>query len=213
MSDPVLKASTQPGFMPYQVRVSPEISLVKTRSCLVGQKTRLDCSSWGLGSGPSAFRIVFILCYVLCSVIYSTDCSHLIALLLSFLPTDQIQGTVSLKNISTSTSGLYQCTSSNAIGKSTCLLNLQVVERKDAHGHKECYYCTHAIICWKSTHENSPVASRWFSSMRRYILKSCSLALKKWEGPVICYEQKNSLNKLVRSNWVQQVNQQSWFLS
>ncbi|TWW77478.1 Immunoglobulin superfamily member 11 [Takifugu flavidus] len=41
---------------------------------------------------------------------------------------DQIQGTVSLKNISTSTSGLYQCTSSNTIGKSTCLLNLQVVE-------------------------------------------------------------------------------------
>uniref|UniRef100_H3CFX4 Immunoglobulin superfamily member 11 n=1 Tax=Tetraodon nigroviridis TaxID=99883 RepID=H3CFX4_TETNG len=41
---------------------------------------------------------------------------------------DQIQGTVTLKNISTSTSGLYQCTSSNAIGKSTCLLNLQVVE-------------------------------------------------------------------------------------
>uniref|UniRef100_H3C0Q4 Immunoglobulin superfamily member 11 n=1 Tax=Tetraodon nigroviridis TaxID=99883 RepID=H3C0Q4_TETNG len=41
---------------------------------------------------------------------------------------DQIQGTVTLKNISTSTSGLYQCTSSNAIGKSTCLLSLQVVE-------------------------------------------------------------------------------------
>uniref|UniRef100_UPI0037E82B56 immunoglobulin superfamily member 11 n=1 Tax=Semicossyphus pulcher TaxID=241346 RepID=UPI0037E82B56 len=40
---------------------------------------------------------------------------------------DQMQGTVTLRNISTSTSGLYQCTSSNAIGKSTCLLNLQVV--------------------------------------------------------------------------------------
>uniref|UniRef100_A0A3Q3WE23 Ig-like domain-containing protein n=1 Tax=Mola mola TaxID=94237 RepID=A0A3Q3WE23_MOLML len=39
---------------------------------------------------------------------------------------DQMQGTVTLKNISISTSGLYQCTSSNAIGKSTCLLNLQV---------------------------------------------------------------------------------------
>lgn len=41
-----------------------------------------------------------------------------------------MQGTVTLRNISTSTSGLYQCTSSNAIGKSTCLLNLQVVARK-----------------------------------------------------------------------------------
>ncbi|XP_041731345.1 immunoglobulin superfamily member 11-like isoform X1 [Coregonus clupeaformis] len=40
---------------------------------------------------------------------------------------DQMQGTVTLRNISTSTSGLYQCTASNAIGKSTCLLNLQVV--------------------------------------------------------------------------------------
>lgn len=39
---------------------------------------------------------------------------------------DQMQGTVTLRNISTSTSGLYQCTSSNAIGKSTCVLNLQV---------------------------------------------------------------------------------------
>lgn len=43
---------------------------------------------------------------------------------------DQMQGTVTLKNISISTSGLYQCTSSNAIGKSTCLLNLQVAARK-----------------------------------------------------------------------------------
>uniref|UniRef100_A0A8C7ZF02 Immunoglobulin superfamily member 11 n=1 Tax=Oryzias sinensis TaxID=183150 RepID=A0A8C7ZF02_9TELE len=40
---------------------------------------------------------------------------------------DQMQGTVTLRNISTSTSGLYQCTSSNTIGKSTCVLNLQVV--------------------------------------------------------------------------------------
>uniref|UniRef100_A0A671PS48 Immunoglobulin superfamily member 11-like n=1 Tax=Sinocyclocheilus anshuiensis TaxID=1608454 RepID=A0A671PS48_9TELE len=43
---------------------------------------------------------------------------------------DQMQGTVTLRNISTSTSGLYQCTASNAIGKSTCVLNLQVVARK-----------------------------------------------------------------------------------
>ncbi|KAM9853523.1 immunoglobulin superfamily member 11-like [Aulostomus maculatus] len=40
---------------------------------------------------------------------------------------DQMQGTVTLRNISTSTSGLYRCTSSNAIGKSTCLLNVQVM--------------------------------------------------------------------------------------
>ncbi|TNN42479.1 Immunoglobulin superfamily member 11 [Liparis tanakae] len=38
-----------------------------------------------------------------------------------------MQGTVAMRNISTSTSGLYQCTSSNVIGKSTCLLDLQVV--------------------------------------------------------------------------------------
>ncbi|XP_010869095.2 immunoglobulin superfamily member 11 isoform X2 [Esox lucius] len=40
---------------------------------------------------------------------------------------DKMQGTVTLRNISTATSGLYQCTASNAIGKSTCLLNLQIV--------------------------------------------------------------------------------------
>ncbi|KAL0972748.1 hypothetical protein UPYG_G00194250 [Umbra pygmaea] len=40
---------------------------------------------------------------------------------------DKMQGTVTLRNISTASSGLYQCTASNAIGKSTCLLNLQVV--------------------------------------------------------------------------------------
>ncbi|KAJ8369181.1 hypothetical protein SKAU_G00092090 [Synaphobranchus kaupii] len=40
---------------------------------------------------------------------------------------DQMQGTVALRNISVGNSGLYQCTASNAIGKSTCLLNLQVV--------------------------------------------------------------------------------------
>ncbi|KAI5625408.1 immunoglobulin superfamily member 11 precursor [Silurus asotus] len=40
---------------------------------------------------------------------------------------DQMQGTVSLKNISAGTSGVYQCTASNAIGTSTCQLNLQVV--------------------------------------------------------------------------------------
>ncbi|XP_077063270.1 immunoglobulin superfamily member 11 isoform X2 [Siphateles boraxobius] len=40
---------------------------------------------------------------------------------------DQMQGSVTLRNISTSTSGLYQCSASNAIGKSTCVLNLQVV--------------------------------------------------------------------------------------
>ncbi|XP_056329328.1 immunoglobulin superfamily member 11 [Danio aesculapii] len=39
---------------------------------------------------------------------------------------DQMQGTVTLRNISSGTSGLYQCTASNAIGRSTCVLNLQV---------------------------------------------------------------------------------------
>ncbi|XP_048837493.1 immunoglobulin superfamily member 11 isoform X2 [Brienomyrus brachyistius] len=46
---------------------------------------------------------------------------------------DQIHGTVSMRNISTSNSGLYQCTASNAIGKSTCLLNLQVVASLSAN--------------------------------------------------------------------------------
>ncbi|XP_066535763.1 immunoglobulin superfamily member 11 isoform X2 [Hoplias malabaricus] len=40
---------------------------------------------------------------------------------------DQMQGTVTLRNISSASSGRYQCTASNAIGKSTCLLNLQVI--------------------------------------------------------------------------------------
>ncbi|XP_068173612.1 immunoglobulin superfamily member 11 isoform X2 [Antennarius striatus] len=40
---------------------------------------------------------------------------------------DQLQGTVALRNLSSASSGLYQCTSSNAIGRSSCLLNLQVV--------------------------------------------------------------------------------------
>ncbi|XP_056612546.1 immunoglobulin superfamily member 11 isoform X2 [Triplophysa dalaica] len=40
---------------------------------------------------------------------------------------DQMQGRVTLRNISSSLSGLYQCTASNAIGKSTCVINLQVI--------------------------------------------------------------------------------------
>ncbi|KAK2540944.1 Igsf11 [Columba guinea] len=40
---------------------------------------------------------------------------------------DQVQGTVTLRNISTVSSGLYQCVASNAIGTSTCLLDLQVI--------------------------------------------------------------------------------------
>ncbi|RLV98922.1 hypothetical protein DV515_00010269 [Chloebia gouldiae] len=40
---------------------------------------------------------------------------------------DQVQGTVTLRNISTASSGLYQCVASNAIGTSTCLLDLQVI--------------------------------------------------------------------------------------
>ncbi|XP_062969486.1 immunoglobulin superfamily member 11 isoform X1 [Cynocephalus volans] len=39
---------------------------------------------------------------------------------------DQVQGTVTIRNISTLSSGLYQCVASNAIGTSTCLLDLQV---------------------------------------------------------------------------------------
>ncbi|XP_067895988.1 LOW QUALITY PROTEIN: immunoglobulin superfamily member 11-like [Heterodontus francisci] len=40
---------------------------------------------------------------------------------------DQMQGTLVLRNISTATNGLYQCTASNAIGSSTCAIDLQVV--------------------------------------------------------------------------------------
>ncbi|XP_036301762.1 immunoglobulin superfamily member 11 isoform X2 [Pipistrellus kuhlii] len=42
---------------------------------------------------------------------------------------DQVQGTVTIRNISTLSSGLYQCVASNAIGTSTCLLDLQVISR------------------------------------------------------------------------------------
>ncbi|XP_044522699.1 immunoglobulin superfamily member 11 isoform X3 [Gracilinanus agilis] len=42
---------------------------------------------------------------------------------------DQIHGTVTLRNISSVSSGLYQCVASNAIGTSTCLLDLQVISR------------------------------------------------------------------------------------
>ncbi|XP_036869090.1 immunoglobulin superfamily member 11 isoform X3 [Manis javanica] len=40
---------------------------------------------------------------------------------------DQVQGTVTIRNISSLSSGLYQCVASNAIGTSTCLLDLQVI--------------------------------------------------------------------------------------
>ncbi|XP_069492019.1 immunoglobulin superfamily member 11 [Ambystoma mexicanum] len=40
---------------------------------------------------------------------------------------DMIQGTVILRNISTASSGFYQCLASNAIGTSTCLLDLRVI--------------------------------------------------------------------------------------
>ncbi|XP_075710795.1 immunoglobulin superfamily member 11 isoform X1 [Rhinoderma darwinii] len=40
---------------------------------------------------------------------------------------DQFQGTILLKNISTASSGRYQCVSSNLMGARTCLLDLQVV--------------------------------------------------------------------------------------
>ncbi|XP_007901230.1 immunoglobulin superfamily member 11 [Callorhinchus milii] len=40
---------------------------------------------------------------------------------------DQMQGTLILRNISTATNGLYQCTAANAIGSSTCVIDLQVI--------------------------------------------------------------------------------------
>uniref|UniRef100_UPI00398ED9FA immunoglobulin superfamily member 11 isoform X2 n=1 Tax=Pristiophorus japonicus TaxID=55135 RepID=UPI00398ED9FA len=40
---------------------------------------------------------------------------------------DQMQGTLILRNISTATNGLYQCTVSNAIGSNTCAIDLQVI--------------------------------------------------------------------------------------
>ncbi|KAM9224306.1 immunoglobulin superfamily member 11 isoform 3-T3 [Dugong dugon] len=42
---------------------------------------------------------------------------------------DQVQGTVTIRNISALSSGLYRCVASNAIGTSTCLLDLQVIPR------------------------------------------------------------------------------------
>ncbi|KAJ6633446.1 hypothetical protein lerEdw1_014504, partial [Lerista edwardsae] len=40
---------------------------------------------------------------------------------------DQVQGTVVLRNISTVSSGRYQCVASNVIGSSTCALEVQVI--------------------------------------------------------------------------------------
>ncbi|XP_078088119.1 immunoglobulin superfamily member 11 [Mustelus asterias] len=40
---------------------------------------------------------------------------------------DQTPGTLILRNISTATNGLYQCTASNTIGSSTCAIDLQVI--------------------------------------------------------------------------------------
>ncbi|XP_072441145.1 immunoglobulin superfamily member 11 isoform X1 [Chiloscyllium punctatum] len=40
---------------------------------------------------------------------------------------DPMRGTLILRNISTATNGLYQCTASNTIGSSTCAIDLQVV--------------------------------------------------------------------------------------
>uniref|UniRef100_H3AFZ3 Immunoglobulin superfamily member 11 n=2 Tax=Latimeria chalumnae TaxID=7897 RepID=H3AFZ3_LATCH len=40
---------------------------------------------------------------------------------------DQLHGTVTLRNISTATSGVFQCTALNAIGTSTCLIDLKVI--------------------------------------------------------------------------------------
>ncbi|XP_072849906.1 immunoglobulin superfamily member 11 isoform X4 [Pogona vitticeps] len=40
---------------------------------------------------------------------------------------DQVQGTVVLRNISTVSSGRYQCVASNVIGSSTCSLEVQVI--------------------------------------------------------------------------------------
>ncbi|KAK3531335.1 hypothetical protein QTP70_018135, partial [Hemibagrus guttatus] len=58
---------------------------------------------------------------------------------------DQMQGMVSLKNISVGTSGVYQCTASNAIGTSTCQLNVQVVthleKAYDRAPREELWYC------------------------------------------------------------------------
>ncbi|MEE6521962.1 hypothetical protein FKM82_020321 [Ascaphus truei] len=42
---------------------------------------------------------------------------------------DQFQGTILLRNISTASSGRYQCVSSNLMGARTCLLDLQIVAR------------------------------------------------------------------------------------
>ncbi|XP_066477947.1 immunoglobulin superfamily member 11 isoform X3 [Tiliqua scincoides] len=55
---------------------------------------------------------------------------------------DQVQGTVILRNISTVSSGRYQCVASNVIGSSTCSLEVQVITRtffywKNKHKEEE----------------------------------------------------------------------------
>lgn len=70
------------------------------------------------------YNVIFVL-ISLFSFFIPSSC-HLIIVFV----TDQVQGTVTIRNISALSSGLYQCVASNAIGTSTCLLDLQVVSRK-----------------------------------------------------------------------------------
>ncbi|KAK7826529.1 hypothetical protein U0070_017110 [Myodes glareolus] len=55
------------------------------------------------------------------------QCYEISCQLIIVFVTDQVQGTVTIRNISALSSGLYQCVASNAIGTSTCLLDLQVI--------------------------------------------------------------------------------------
>ncbi|KAF7219483.1 immunoglobulin superfamily member 11 [Nothobranchius furzeri] len=100
------------GVIGLTVLVSPSVPACRIQGTLdVGSDIMLFCSSEEGIPTPS----------------YSWEKLNAVPRLPPNAMQDQMEGTVTLRNISTSTSGLYQCTSSNAIGKSTCVLNLQVV--------------------------------------------------------------------------------------
>ncbi|KAI4579191.1 hypothetical protein MJG53_001063 [Ovis ammon polii x Ovis aries] len=72
---------------------------------------------------------------------------------------DQVQGTVTIRNISALSSGLYQCVASNAIGTSTCLLDLQVISRKEDDLPPKCSSSAKAFHTEISSSENNTLTS------------------------------------------------------
>lgn len=82
------------------------------------------------GKGYGGLFSVYFYSFLLISSVFLFFFFPLTPHLIMIFVTDQVQGTVTIRNISALSSGLYQCVASNAIGTSTCLLDLQVISRK-----------------------------------------------------------------------------------